>query len=234
VKGAMDKFLQKKVDDKYKNIYRWINWIIKGKLPFSFVENRLARKYSRLDPICRKTLMKYMNAVYERLKKKIAKILPDTFGGIFDGWTCAREHYVAFFATWVTKENIVAVRLLCCGVQDLPEEVEGEDPFEIGFSAADIGDYILNAALIRYEKSFENLEFLTGDNCSVNTALVNGISSWYINNGKPARVVSEIINSFCILTLYYFPYTVATTCGMCLSSSQPSYSKTLESAWIEV
>jgi hypothetical protein len=60
-------------------------WIIKGKYPFLFVEDKLNRKYSRLDPICRKTLMKYMEAVYEYVLKKLARLLPATFGGIFDG-----------------------------------------------------------------------------------------------------------------------------------------------------
>jgi hypothetical protein len=43
---------------------------------------------------------------------------------------------------------------------------------------------------IRYDKSFEHLEFLTGDNCSVNKLLVEGITQWYIDNEKPPRVVS--------------------------------------------
>jgi hypothetical protein len=189
VKGALDKFFKKTIDPKYTNIYRWLNWIIKGKHPFSFVENRYSRKYSKLDPICTNTLMKYMNAVFERVKAKLAKLLPDSFGGIFDGWSCVREHYVAFFATWVTKEGNVAVRLLCCGVQDLPDEDLGEDAEDFGFTAADIGDYILNAALGRYGKNFENLEFLSGDNCSVNKLLVEGITEWYTNNNKPIRLL---------------------------------------------
>lgn len=196
VKGSMDKFLKRDVDDKYKNIYRWINWIIKGKHPFSYVENIYARKYSKLTPICKSTLMKYMEAVYERVKHKISKLLPETFGGLFDGWTCVREHYLAFFATWVTKEGNVVVRLLCCGVQDLPDEVEGENADDFGFSAADIADYILFAALMRYKKSFEHLEFLGGDNCSVNKALADGITQWFKDNDKPLRVVCISIFAF--------------------------------------
>ena len=187
--GAMDKFLKPAVNEKFKNIFRWMHWIIKGKHPFSFCENVYSRKYSKLTPICRNTLMKYMNGVYERVKRKLSKLLPSTFGGIFDGWTCAREHYIAFFGTWVTSEKNVVVRLLCCCVQDLPDEDEGETAEDFGFTAADIGDYILNAALIRYGKSFESLEFLTGDNCSVNRLLVESITQWYTANNKPRRTV---------------------------------------------
>jgi hypothetical protein len=191
VKGAMDQFLKKRVEDKYLNIYRWILWVIKEKHPFSFVDRKYVRKFSKLDSICTKTLMKYMTGLYERVKAKIAALLPDTFGGIFDGWSCAREHYIAFFATWTGKDGQVKTRLLCCGVQDLSDEEAGEDAEDFGFSAADIGDYILNHALMRYGKSFEHLEFLSGDNCSVNKLLVELISEWYRNNGKPERVVSK-------------------------------------------
>ena len=44
----MDSFLKLKVDEKYENIYKWLNWIVKFKFPFSFVENKLSRKYSKL------------------------------------------------------------------------------------------------------------------------------------------------------------------------------------------
>lgn len=205
VVGAMDKWMKKGVDEKYTNIYRWLNWVVKGKQPFSFVANPLNRKYSKLAPICIKTLMKYMNGVFEIVQKKLTKLLPDSFGGIFDGWTCAREHYVAFFATWVTKHDTVAVRLLCCGVQDLPDDADGiENILDVGFTAADIGDYLLNSALIRYGKSFENLEFLTGDNCSVNTALVDAITDWYIEHDKPANVVSTLNSSPAIALFIQF------------------------------
>jgi hypothetical protein len=197
VRGAIDMFC-KKIDGKYLNIHRWIVWVIKEKHPFTFVDRKYTRRYTKLESICKNTLLKYMSALYERVKVKIAAILPDTFGGIFDGWSCVREHYLAFFATWTSKDGIVKTRLLCCGVQDLPDEEQGENADDFGFSAADLGDYILNAALMRYGKSYEHLEFLAGDNCSVNKLLVELITVWYTNNGKPQRVVSNIIFITCI------------------------------------
>ena len=59
--------------------------IIKEKLPFSYVADRYARKYSKVDPICIKTLMKYMDTVYECIKVKLQNFLPGTYGGLFDG-----------------------------------------------------------------------------------------------------------------------------------------------------
>ena len=80
VKGATDAFLQPQVDSKFKNIFRcWLHWIIKGKHPFTFVEDKYNRKYTKLDPICRTALMKYTYGVYDRVLKKLAKGLPDSF-----------------------------------------------------------------------------------------------------------------------------------------------------------
>ena len=72
----------------------------------------------------------------------------------------------------------------------LPDEDAGETADSFGLSAADIGDYILNSALLKYNKSFENLEFITGDNCSsVNKLLVEGITDWYRTNKNIDRVL---------------------------------------------
>ena len=189
MKGTMDAFLQPQVDSKFKDIFRWLQWIIKGKHPFTFVDDKYNRKYTKLDPICRTTLMKYMHGVYDRVLKMLAIRLPDSFGGVLDGWTCAREHHIAFFATWTTNEGNVETRLLCCGVQDLPDEDMGETADSFGLTAADVGDYILNSALLKYNKSFENLEFLAGDNCSVNKLLVEGITELYRINKNINRVL---------------------------------------------
>ena len=59
--------------------------------------------------------------VHQKVKLSIKNEFPKTFGVIFDGWSCAGEHYIAIFATWVTKRGAVAERLLACGVQDLPD-----------------------------------------------------------------------------------------------------------------
>jgi hypothetical protein len=106
----MDKYIQKRVDDKYLNIYRWIVWVIKEKHSFSFVDKKYTRKFSKLDSICTDTLIKYMTGPFDRVKVKIALILPDKFGGIFDGWSRAREHYLAFFALWAGQNGQVNSR----------------------------------------------------------------------------------------------------------------------------
>ena len=40
------------------NMYSWIEWVICGLKPFSFVENSLTQKYSKLENISIKTMKK--------------------------------------------------------------------------------------------------------------------------------------------------------------------------------
>ena len=58
-------------------------------------------------------------------------------------------------------------RLLACGVQDLPDGTIITDASNFGFSADDTGDYLLDV-LSKYDHSFESIDFLSGDNCTVN------------------------------------------------------------------
>ena len=93
---------------------------------------------------------------------------------MFDGWTCAREHYIAFFVTWTTNEGNVETRPLCCGVQDLPNEDVGETADSFGLTAA-------NSALLKYNKSFENLQ------CKQTSG--ERIAEWYRINKNIDRVL---------------------------------------------
>ena len=56
------------------------------------------------------------------VKLAIKEELRDSYGVIFDGWTCDKEHYVAIFASWVNESGGICERLLACGVHDLPED----------------------------------------------------------------------------------------------------------------
>ena len=184
VKGAMDSFLKPRVDEKYKNIYKWLNWVVKCKFPFNFVENKLSRKYSKLNPVCRKTLntcMEYTRGSW----KKLGRLLPNSFGGIFDGWTCPGNTISRSLIRGPAKTELSATGCYAAEYKTF----QTTRLAQFGFSAADIGDYNLNSALLRYKKSFEKLEFLTGDYCSVNKRLVDGITDWYRTNKGIQRVL---------------------------------------------
>ena len=67
-------------------------------------------------------------------------------------------------------------RLLACGVQDLPDGTIITDALNFGFSADDTGDYLLDV-LSKYERSFESIDFLSGDNCTANGSLATKITT---------------------------------------------------------
>ena len=66
--------------------------------PFEFVESDLKRKYTNLQPICRKTLMKYMHLTTLEVEKAITKSLPDRFALLLDGWIHHSTHFLAVFS----------------------------------------------------------------------------------------------------------------------------------------
>ena len=75
------------------------------------------------------------------------------------------------FAVWCDKNDTCQRVLLCCGVQD-----EGEDDVDdIDFSAESIGDYMFDE-LELVGCDFESIEFISGDNTSMNPKLASLVS----------------------------------------------------------
>ena len=50
--GSMLSFVTRRVSAKAQNIHDWIEWIIMDDLPFSFVENKYARKNMLNFKVC--------------------------------------------------------------------------------------------------------------------------------------------------------------------------------------
>ena len=48
---------------KAKKIFEWVELVIMSNLPFSIVEDPILRKYTNIDPICRNTLMMYLEKI---------------------------------------------------------------------------------------------------------------------------------------------------------------------------
>ena len=95
-------------------------------------------------------------------------------------------HYIAIFFTWVNKSGTVEKHLVGFTAQDLPQD--GEDAEDFGFCAEDIGD-VVNKVLYRFDMTWENVEFLSGDNTAVNPRLANLISQWLFNEKNIDRIV---------------------------------------------
>lgn len=191
--GPMNEFVPyKSVTPFAKRVYSWMDWVIMEDHAISFCENKRARKYSNINgsgqELSRKTLSKYIDLTTEAVISRIKKEMPSTFGIIFDGWSHDREHFIGIFATWTTASGGVVNRLLSCGVQDLPDGVVVENADYFGFGADDIGDYIFDV-LAQYDRCFDHIEFICGDNCSVNGALVDKISDWLVRERRIQRKV---------------------------------------------
>ena len=118
----------------------------------------------------------------------MTKIIPGSFGVI---WFRAGEHFVGIYATWVNNSGGVMQVLLACGVPDIP--TDAAEINEIGFTAEDIGDNLCNV-LRRYNKGFDCIEFIVGDNASVDRLLANPnrIKEWPLKTKNIRRTVQLI------------------------------------------
>lgn len=84
--GCMLQYMKRKVSQKAQTYHDWCEWVIMDDQPFSFVDNKYARKNTKLEPICRNTLMKYLDLLSIEVQEIIKTIIPSNFGLIFDGY----------------------------------------------------------------------------------------------------------------------------------------------------
>ncbi len=145
------------------HIFGWFEFVVDGLQPFSVVENPTFLKQSRFDPISRKTLAKYLEALSSSVEEKIAQILPDKFAIVFDGWSCGDTHYVAVYATF-PYNTPVGYRKVLLGFSPFEEETSQ--------SAQEHYEY-LEFVLSTFKKSFDNVAVLIGDNCNTKKALAD-------------------------------------------------------------
>jgi hypothetical protein len=152
------------VDKKSNNIFRWIQWIVVDNLPFAFVEKKLSRENSCLDPISRGTVMKYLDCLAWETTLVLANLLPEKFALAFDGWDDgnSRNYFGVFVVWWDDKRACNRVYLLrICPL------VRSDD-----YGAASHLESI-EAFLLDVGKTIENVSVFLGDNCSTNIALAH-------------------------------------------------------------
>ena len=102
------------IEPTAKNIFGWIDQITSLNLPFSFCENKVANKYSSLSGISRKTVMKYMKLISQKMVQKMKEEFKDkVLGMVFDGWSDgATGHYVAIFICYEGADGKCVYRLI--------------------------------------------------------------------------------------------------------------------------
>ncbi|KAG3054701.1 hypothetical protein PC121_g16157 [Phytophthora cactorum] len=90
--------------DKAKTVFGWLEWLIDGEMLLNFSENALARKYTRLKPLSKATLKKYLQALAVLVEGEITKRTRSIYALIFD-------HFVAVFVCY-DKEGLATKHLL--------------------------------------------------------------------------------------------------------------------------
>ncbi|KAG2760163.1 hypothetical protein PC116_g18128 [Phytophthora cactorum] len=90
-------------------MFGWLERISCAKLPLSFYENELTRRYTSLGTICDYTLVLYIVATCNELLRVISDYLPAEFGIIFDGWTLK----VSIISRSLLLSGMMASKRLC-------------------------------------------------------------------------------------------------------------------------
>ena len=124
------------------NIYKWLEWVIMGDQPLSFVEKIFTRKNTNLEPISRTTLTKYLRKTWVVCRDYNEMHHPQYFQSYFR-WLDLRNRVLHCYISYmVMLQGNVTTVLLCCSPQD---EVDDDDNDEdIDFIAESIGDYIFD------------------------------------------------------------------------------------------
>ncbi len=171
------------VPKKANNIYGWLNWVITSGQPFSFVEEPTTRMYTNLQRISRKTFVKYMNLTVIQVEKKISSMLPNKFSLIFDAWTSRTYHFLGLFAAYEKEKILLSFTLL--------DKDENED--YMTFDAEKFRS-TTEGVLEFYNKTFDNVVCITGDNCSVNKAFADLIQKPMV--GCASHRLNLAVNNF--------------------------------------
>ena len=146
-----------------EQLFGWIDLVVSGLLPFSVVSNSTYRKHVRYEGINRETLGKYMRNLTFRVEAKIKEELPSQFAIFIDGWSAGDTHYVACFASYF-REVANGYTLAVLGFSPLEDEASQ--------SAKHHYEYI-EFVLSLFERSFDNVVAVIGDNCTCNKSLAN-------------------------------------------------------------
>ena len=154
-----------RVNEKEKDMYKWIEWVTMKNQLLSIVDDPLTREGMRYKPVTSKLLCQNILLLYKEMQESIRHKLPDKFALIFDGWTEGNVRYIGVSVSFVTivNSNEVVVRSLLSMRPLLTGEING-------MTATDHLHH-LSKVLQTYGKSDANIVCLIGDNCSVNKCM---------------------------------------------------------------
>eukprot|EP00171_Calliarthron_tuberculosum_P001888 IDg1888t1 len=156
--------------EKAKNYFGWFDLVINCMLPFSFVQNQVAHEHVKHGQMSLSTFMRYLPILTRHVEEKIRNKLPEKFALVFDGWTSGSTHFLAVFASYSNIEpGECSVRLLAFS------PFEDESTFNAD-NHVKFFEYVLQL----YERTWDNVVCLIGDNCATNKAIANNVEIPFI------------------------------------------------------
>ncbi|KAL0231690.1 hypothetical protein GEMRC1_011094 [Eukaryota sp. GEM-RC1] len=172
--ATISRFLTPVLPDKPHNIFRWLEWCIENQMAFTFVQDPMIQKNCNLDPIDVKTLVKYMRLLYTEVCAKVAQLLPEEFGLMFDGWKhpTGTTEFVGMFACFPQKSRPVLLSLFPFELDEVYDESSPFKSSNVVFGAEQYKERIA-IVLSAYDKTVDDLLFLVGDSCATNTRLAD-------------------------------------------------------------
>ena len=154
---------------KARNTYVWLRWIIEDNLPFSFVEKVRTRENTKLDPISRSSVMKYLRLVTNKVEQKVKDLLPQRFGLIIDGWSSNTMHFCVLFACLPDLDIKLGRPMLA--FSPLLDETSQSAQAHLDW---------IKSSLRLYGMDFRNIMFLVSDNTNCMPALARLMHTKFI------------------------------------------------------
>lgn len=165
--SSTDAFSGLLCSNKATKIHTWIELVIHGLHPFSFLQNETFRKRVKVDSICVQTLQTYMDKLTKVVEMKIAKRLPQSVALDFDGWSHFDTHFLAIFTTFPPECDCLGLDKK--GYESVPLDLR---PMEYDTSIdADEHMRLIDFVLLLFTKSVTNIVALIGHSISTKKSL---------------------------------------------------------------
>ena len=146
---------------KSEHIHGWIDFVVNGLMPFSYIEKDVIRNHIKNEPFSRNTVMKYLSLLTQCGERKICNMLPNRFAIVFGGWSSGITHYLCVFAKFPSRKNRgYESRLLALSPLEDETSLSADEHIEF-----------LSYVLGLYTKSWENIVCLIADNVNTNKSI---------------------------------------------------------------
>lgn len=159
---------------KTVRVHGWLSYIVHGLQPFSACENKNVTPHMRYERLSVTSLMKYLMKITVCVEKKIARLLPNKFALVFDGWSGGETHYVSVFAS-IPADTPIGYRNVLLAMSPL----ENEDT-----QSTDEHYNFIEFVLSVFGKCWNNVVALCGDNCATNKALSRKAGCGFVGCGS--------------------------------------------------